>query len=582
MPESNSPDPAGLGTDLSGEGSHRELVELRALIFGRDLEAQLKAGPLSPDNVAKVLPEAISQSAAVSEDLVIATVPTVESAIKASVAQDLNVLSDALFPVIGPATRKAVATAIKNLTDSLNETLDLSVSPKSLRWRFEAWRTGRSFAEVMLLRTLLYQVEQVLLIHRQSGLLLQQVIAETLVTQDPDLVSAMLTAIEDFVKDSFSMAPEGSLDALEFGNLTLWIEEGPKAVLACLIRGTPPQDLRTLMQQKLEQIHRNFAAPLASFQGDTEALADTQIYLEDCLLAQYQPRKTNRKLLPILLVTVGVGLGGWGLWEAYHRHQWRQAIAQLDKQPGIVILETQFRHRGPRIRGLRDPLAINPKRWFEAKGLDTEAVQLQFEPYWSLSRDFIAARARKLLNPPETVQLMVDDQQVLQAVGVAPLAWVQEADRLSRRLEGLAGWNRDRLVLQEEQILAQRSQALEDQQLLFAEGSAQITGPQQQALTAIAKDLRALVQLAQQTQQSLQVTINGYASPVGGFERNVELSQIRAETVKQALVGLKVPSEVLVAKGNAPPSADGVDQSVQSQRKVTFQVSLTAAAPPGS
>ena len=56
--------------------------------------------------------------------------------------------------------------------------------PRSLKWRFEAWRTGRPFAEIVLLKTLVYRVDQVFLIHKETGLLLQHVVADEVRAKD--------------------------------------------------------------------------------------------------------------------------------------------------------------------------------------------------------------------------------------------------------------------------------------------------------------------------------------------------------------------------------------------------------------
>jgi OOP family OmpA-OmpF porin len=54
----------------------------------------------------------------------------------------------------------------------------------------------------------------------------------------------MLTAIRNFVEDSFNVAQGDSLDALRFGGLALWIEQGSEAILAGVIRGNAPKELR--------------------------------------------------------------------------------------------------------------------------------------------------------------------------------------------------------------------------------------------------------------------------------------------------------------------------------------------------
>ena len=87
---------------------------------------------------------------------------------------------------MGPAIRQAIRQALQSLTQSLNQTVEHSFSLKGLRWRIEAWTTGRPFAEVVLLHTLRYRVEQAFLIHRDTGLLLQHVATETAIVRDQE------------------------------------------------------------------------------------------------------------------------------------------------------------------------------------------------------------------------------------------------------------------------------------------------------------------------------------------------------------------------------------------------------------
>ena len=188
---------------------------------------------IKPEEISPILPQAIQQSAAQNSLLSEATLPLVEENIRLSTRRDPQILADALFPAIGPAIRRAIAEALSQMVQSLNKTLDNSFSLQGLKWRVEAWQTGKAFGEVVLLHTLLYRVEQVFLIHRETGLLLQHVTAnpadihltsDTTMRENADLVSAMLTAIQDFVHDSFKTSPNGELNTLNYGDLTIWIE----------------------------------------------------------------------------------------------------------------------------------------------------------------------------------------------------------------------------------------------------------------------------------------------------------------------------------------------------------------------
>jgi len=160
---------------------------------------------------------------------------------------------------MGPAIRKAISSALSGMIESFNQTLSYSVSVRGLRWRLEALRTGKSFAEVVLMHTLLYRVEQVFLIHKKTGLLLQHVSAVPGAVQDADMVSGMLTAIQDFVHDSFSSRRSDELETLQVGDLTVWIEQGPLAILAGVIRGNAPSDVPRSLRKRSNAFTFNMA-----------------------------------------------------------------------------------------------------------------------------------------------------------------------------------------------------------------------------------------------------------------------------------------------------------------------------------
>ena len=125
------------------------LDELRKLLVDperkaiADLRARLDDPVLRGRDLANGLPEALAHC---SDDrrLTEALMPPVEAVITSSVRRNPRPLADALFPVIGPAIRKAIAHALSGMLDSLNRTLEQSVSIRALQWRLVAWRTGKS------------------------------------------------------------------------------------------------------------------------------------------------------------------------------------------------------------------------------------------------------------------------------------------------------------------------------------------------------------------------------------------------------------------------------------------------------
>ena len=581
-----SPD-ATPGEDIALEAGG--LQELRKLLLGGD-PAEILNPRLNPEALSQALPEAMIQAKQQQDTLTNAAIPTVETAIQASVKRDINVLSEALFPIIGPATRKSISAAIGNLLQSLNQTLEYSLSPQSFKWRLEAYRTGKSFAEVVLLRTLVFQVEQVLLIHRETGLVLHHAVAETSTAQDPDLVSAMLTAIQDFVSDSFAIEPGESLDTLELGDLNLWLEEGPYAVLACVIRGTAPQDLRELLRTNLEKIHLIFGQALQTFEGDQAVFEDSKPYLEGCFRSRFKNKKadtgqTSQKTITRSQKTIGwvlagcciTVLGGWTLINWRTHQQWKAFVSTLEQQPGLVIIR-HHKHRGQyRISGLRDPMAPDPVQLLQATTLSPENVKMDWEPYLSLTPELIGQRTQALLNPPETVSISFDQDHSLHLSGHAPQQWIQRTQQISTQLHGMADWDDTNLVSTEQEVLNQLQRRIESRQFAFEIGHTELSPLHHPALHEQAKDIGMLLQMAESLDQTVQITIQGYEDPPNGASE--PLSQARAKTIKQNLIEHDVHSSVLtindinggdIASSTLPPNH--LAQGDQGESGVSFIV----------
>ncbi len=267
-----------------------ELVNLRTLLVSPEqqeiavLKERLNDPDIRAEELSRVLAEAIVIRASKDKKLAQALLPTIELTIKDSVKKDPKFLADAIFPVIGPAIRKAISESIRSMVQSINETMSYAFSWQGLKWRIESIQTGRPFAEIVLLHTLIYSVEQVFLVHRETGLLLQHVAATEEGIKDVDMVSGMLTAIQDFVHDSFGVSENQVLQSLNVGDYTIWVEQGPQVALAAVIRGNPPESLRAHMEEELEKIEFEQRYCLQDFKGDVAPFALSRHHLESCLM----------------------------------------------------------------------------------------------------------------------------------------------------------------------------------------------------------------------------------------------------------------------------------------------------------
>jgi OOP family OmpA-OmpF porin len=574
LPSRAKPDPAASHSEADQPLS--ELTELRSLLIGSDLKERFDNARLRSEDVSRVLPEALDLTLRREDQpLPKVMVPTVEKAIKSSVSRDQNILSEALFPIMGPAIRKAIAAAIQNLIDSLNQSLEHSLSAQSLSWRFEAWRTGKSFAEVLLLRTLVYQVEQVFLIHKVSGLVLHHLTAAMATVQDADLVSAMFTAIQDFVKDSFSISDE-ALGSLQVGELTIWVNEGPQALIACVIRGNPPGSLRQTMENALERIHLLYESQLHEFQGENSAFETCRPYLEECLQSQYQAKEKRSPFLKWIGGAVGILLLGWGTWIFLSLSESRQVenfAQQLNQEPGIVVLQTQKQNGKYTISGLRDPLAVRPQDLVAKADLDPDKLDFRWEPYLSFDSKFVASRVRTLLQPPQSVTLHMDTNGVLQMSGSAPQTWINQAKTLALQLPNITQVETQSIVPVERQALDALTQKIESTSIFFTQNT-QLVPQQNETLKSLAQDLNSLLQTATTLGQRITVHVEGHTDAMGVELINLYIREMRAEAVISLLVKQGTDPRLLQAVSVEPPptKSSGFSQSVLANRKVTFKV----------
>ncbi|PAX60459.1 OmpA family protein [Brunnivagina elsteri] len=559
-----------------------ELNELRTLLLGVEPKKlsqvceYIETQKIKPEDISRILPEAVILRSLQDKQFVEAMIPTIEQAVETSVQRDLNILSNAIFPILGPSTRRAIASALEEMLQSLDKTLEHGFSIQSFKWRLEARQTGKSFAEVVLLRTLIYRVEQVFLIHKKTGLLLQHVVASQVAVQDPDLVSAMLTAIQDFVKDSFSVDNGDRLHTLNFGELTIWIEEGPTAVLAGIIRGNAPHELRLVFQDTIEKIHLRFDNELYNFQGETEPFNISQPYLEDCLKVRYQtPKKTNYRYAYTLIGLIIFGLCIWGSLIIREQKQWNNFIQRLSSQPGITITKVQKENGKYLITGMRDPLAVDVDKIREEHNINPEKIKSKFEPYLSLQPEFITKRAEALLQPPKTVLLKVESDGILYATGSAPEKWISETRKMWHFIPGITQFQEKNLSNIDVSQIERFQQEIEREKLLFQEGKNDLIASEVSKLEKIFAKLQKMVIMAKSLNQNVKIKIIGHTSATGTEQYNLQLSQARAEQIKSYFISKGLSEENFYTQGlgsNQPLTSSTIKQDIDTNRRVGFKV----------
>ena len=575
-----------------------ELAELRRLLLGAQqarldaLDARVYAQALTPEQIATQLPEAIVLRAARDKQLARALAPTVESAISESVRRKPGEFAEAIFPVLGPAIRKAIAETMSELVGSINRAMQHSFSMRGLSWRVEAWRTGVPYAQVVIKHALVYRVEQLFLVHTETGLLLAQAHPPNLAVPDADLVSGMLTAIRDFVGDSFVQEKDvGGLRTFTVGELTVMVEPGPRALLAAVVRGQAPESYLRRLQETIEGVHARFARALQEFEGETTPFEATVPLLEDCLvtvLETDQPvgAKVSWKPWAIGAGIAAIALVAWAMWSGA---RWQQALAALNGAPGLSVMQAERSWGAWHIRGLRDPDAQRPNALLASSGGDTTRTVQQWDPYLSLDPAITMARSKRVLAPPPGAELRLHGD-TLSVGGTVDAAWLAQTARRTYWPAGVSTLDARSATLAVPASLAPVADSLVRGHVLFAPGSTELDGAAQDAVRSAARHVRRMSDAMASLGVTASVALTGRADATGTESTNETLSKERAEAVRRALAAALgsakgAPAVAFDPKGvgtGEPLSASDSVARARVNRSVSFGVRLTLDAPSGA
>ncbi len=413
------------------------------------------------------------------------------------------------------------------------------------------------------------------------------------------MVSAMLTAIQDFVRDCFAGGTTDTLESLQMGEFTIYIEKGSQAYLACVVRGTPPAGFHAQLRAALELMLVEYSDDLAAFSGDTEPFASAARYLEPCLLSHYtdddKPLPVWAKALPLLLVLLTLAGAGYGYYahvraeaareQALAEHAaftsaMRLAVKQLRVEPGLMVAAVTENVNAPwDLTILKDALSRSPEDVLREHGTDPSLFSIKTIPFVSYDPSIVVRRVAEAIQPPDTVTMRFDDNGVLTFSGTAPMAWIVSTRDEARAIPGVEHVDlsdvRDPMM---ERITAMIRE-VEDTVIEFP---LRRDIPISQDEPKLKKAVDTLVELDKITKSmgfTATLTIYGHADSVGQEKRNYEISQARARTVAAMLYarGSSMPVAMYGMGSEYPRGgrSENSSKNDQASRRIELRVHLS-------
>jgi len=550
-----------------------------------ELEHRLNDQASRAQEISDVLAEAVVMRSSQDNMLNRAFEPIVETSLKASLKKNPTNFINVLFPLIGSTIRRSISESLNSMLGSFSKSLEQSLSLKGIKWRLEALRSGKPFSEIVMLHTMVYSVDQIFLIHSETGLVLCHMVHDGVTSKDADLISGMLTAVQDFARDAFSSdSDSSSLNSLKMDEYTIYIVRGPMAYLACMVRGTPPGDFLDKLNETLELIMAECVDLFEDFRGDSAPFAISEKYLRDCLIQKFVDEK---KPAPVwakrFAIGVGVCLVILLIAQQYHSYKMSKGVDFLRNEPGLLVVDVKssWGFSPWKVVCLHDELARPLSRVLGENGYEPDDINIQSIPFVSYEPDVVRQRVIRKIMPPDDVTVIHKDG-VLILSGTADMNWILQARQTIMATPGVLSVDTSGLYDPRVAELTDLIQAVETAVIRFPIGGDTPIASDQPVLNKVIADLVSLERLANIMGLAVNLTIYGQADATGSESRNYEISQSRARMIASKLFArqINIPTAIYGIGADLTQGEDGKSAAGDNpdRRKIDLRVRLVKIA----
>jgi len=119
-----------------------------------------------------------------------------------------------------------------------------------------------------------------------NGMLLKHYTRRLRPDQDEDILAGMLTAVQNFIKESFDSG--GRLNEIRFENYDILISHGQNVVIAAIISTKKPERLRDELKSATADIEKSFGERISKWSGDKRELGDVDAIMKKFLSGKYR------------------------------------------------------------------------------------------------------------------------------------------------------------------------------------------------------------------------------------------------------------------------------------------------------
>lgn len=521
--------------------------------------------------------------------------PIMSEAIKNQVEYAKDEVVNALYPVIGKTIRKSIAEAMRNLARTVNEKVERALSLRLLVKRIKARVSGVSPEDLILKESMPFEIQEIFLIHKDTGIMLLHASSQSSHSQaDKELISGMLTAIQDFAGTVFSGEEARDLHEIQYEDRQIRLEVGQHAYLAFVSSGLPPDDFSEEIADLGSEIHRKFLPALRDFAGNVDVFQSAYPMLVRFLhkhqtalvqdsgigVVQKRSRKGLVFLLVLPLILLGVYFGVFVIPKKITEKKILADLEPLTKEHTVFAdAQVQFRVDGslvtmsgtvdrrnqkddiealvssrPRVKQVENMIEVMP--WpSDPEDLHKEVQKILSEDSLDLSQvKFVFADGRLYM---EGVALTDQERSQIRKA-------VAECTSLPVIVDNIELASTEQRILQE----------IEGMVLYFSSGQSSLDS---QGLDEVRRLLQRLSEVSFE-----RLYVIGHADDIGTDAVNMQLSRRRAEWIRSYLIqnGIQAEKLTVIARGSEQPV--GLDQTNEARalnRRVVFAFHLDEQRP---
>jgi len=540
----------------------------------------------------------------------------ISPAISSEIENNKDKMIDALYPIMGGMISKYVTQSIKEMMESINQKIEDGLSFDRYKRKLKSKFTGVSEVELLLEESSDANIESIIVIHKETGLMIAEAHQENKELDDAVMVASMASAIKDFVNDWIQNQDEemaSEVQILSYGNATLYIESAGSVYMIAFMDAEPDYEQRKEINQFFAKVLKRYSKLFQKFEGDMShqdipdvekelfAFINQQTNTTTYPNTQQEHKNNIAKYILYLFIFGLIGYIGVNLYKAYSLYGIEKAIKQEINT--TVTLEEKDSYI--KVDGYITDISKYDKIESIIHKYSTKSIinnlHIPIKDIYSKINDINQTIPQQLSSTQheiEKLQKLYNDLQAQnQKISGQLLDATKQINIQKSTLADMIKKNEKikYIVNIKQNILSDLSSMFASNHYYNQDGSLDFHIKNLFLPNSVMYDKDKIVQIQSDYKKYIMIlfsdkirvsiiksiVIEGYTDSSGSYTKNIELSAKRAQNIKEYLLGLPISKKyhidkVMISKGMGsknPIMKDGLEDKNASRRiKIRFEL----------